>query len=216
MSDLAHNIAQLNHPAGLPRAIQSAAAEVLIAAENADHHVAAVSWFNPASTPEHHVPGFPNQGGVAVDFMVYGNKAVQDFIDGYLWKHRARLGVCWIISRKRIRSTSPGHPGTWTAYNEPDPHTSHTHTNFGHLAGTNGYIKLTKISYHPPEDDMPSLNDFADAVLGRDGQIENVFGDKGAGEYVALKTAIKHLGEQNAAVLKKVDALAATVAKLSK
>jgi hypothetical protein len=152
MGTLAFNIGQLDDQNGaLPKAIQLAAAEILTAAEKAGEHVIAVSWFNPASTPEHHVPGFKGQGGVAVDFMVYGDKSVQDWIDAYVWANRVRLGVCWLISRRRIRSTSPGHDGLWHPYGGSDPHTTHSHVNFGHLAGTNGEHSVSMINYVPPK-----------------------------------------------------------------
>jgi len=150
MGSLAFNISELSNQNGaLPKAIQEAAAEVLTAAEKAGHHIPAVSWFNPASTPEHHVPGFRGQGGVAVDMMVYGNVVMQNWLDSYVWVHRRRLGVCWMISRRRIRSTSPGHSGNWTPYSGPSPHTDHTHVNFGHLAGQSGYGSVAKITYVP-------------------------------------------------------------------
>ena len=156
MATLTQNIADLAlHSGALPFPIQRAASEVLTAAETAGHHVPAVSWFNPASTPEHHVPGFPGQGGVAVDLMVYGDTTVQDWIDEYLWANRDRLGVCWIISRGRIRSTSPGKSGQWEKYSGKDPHTSHTHINFGRLAGQSGEGPVPTVAYKPPAPPAP-------------------------------------------------------------
>ena len=149
MGTLDYNIAQLAKPSVLPLAVRAAAAEILRAAEAAGHHVAAVSWFNPASTPEHHVPGMAGNGGVAVDFMTYTDEATQDWIDQYMWGNRTRLGLCWQISRRRIRSTSKGRPGTWQKYTGPDPHTNHTHGNFGYLVGRNGYGNVPKIQYRP-------------------------------------------------------------------
>lgn len=156
MGSLDYNIGQLdNQNNALPKDIQKACAEILTAAEKAGFHVAAVSWYNPDSTPEHHVPGFAGQGGVACDFMVYGNRSVQDFIDAYAWKNRDRLGICWQISRQRIRSTSPGKSGQWEHYSGAG-HYDHTHMNFGRLAGTNGYNKVANLAYVPPAGPDPT------------------------------------------------------------
>jgi peptidoglycan hydrolase-like protein with peptidoglycan-binding domain len=157
VGNLAYNIAELDAQNGaLPGDIRLAAREVLEAAEKAGHHISAVSWFNPASTPEHHVAGFPGQGGVAVDFMIYGDVGAQDFVDGYVWANRSRLGVCWVISRRRIRSTSPGHSGNWDPYSGPSPHTDHSHVNFGHLAGQSGYGGVSRVHYQSPNGGNPA------------------------------------------------------------
>ena len=65
-----------------------------------------IVWgLNPNSKPEH-------SSGYAADFMV-SDKALGDKVADYLWKHRSRFGVKWIIWRRRIRSTSKGKPTTW-------------------------------------------------------------------------------------------------------
>lgn len=147
-------IEQLKRPnGGIDPQIQLAATEVVLAAKAAGHEIRSISWFNPASTPEHHVPGMAGQKGVAVDFMC--DRATGDFIADYLWQHRARLGLCWEIWRDRIRSTSPGKPGTWQNRGKGD-HYDHVHGNFGHLVGTSGQGKVTKITYKPLTGVQPS------------------------------------------------------------
>jgi hypothetical protein len=149
-------IADLTRPSGgIDHQIYLASAEIINAAARAGHPVAACSWYNPASTPEHHVPGMAGSKGVAVDFMVYGNKAAGDWLADYVWANRTRLGVCWEIWYHRIRSTSPGRSGNWTPYNGPSPHTDHVHVNFGHLVGQSGYGNVSKISYHAPGHPTP-------------------------------------------------------------
>lgn len=59
------------------------------------------------------VGGGDHADGNATDFMVYSNKAWGDWIADFLWLNRDRLGVRWIIWQQRIRSTTPGKPGTW-------------------------------------------------------------------------------------------------------
>ncbi len=143
----AQAIEQLTRPnGGIDPQIRAAATEVVLAAAAAGHEVKGISWFNPASTPEHHVPGMAGQKGVAVDFMC--DRATGDFIGEYMWTHRERLGLCWEIWRDRIRSTSPGKPGTWQARGKGD-HYDHVHGNFGHLVGTNGSRQVDKITYKP-------------------------------------------------------------------
>lgn len=85
---------------------KAAALEVVEAAAKAGHQLRQLWGFNPASPPEH-------SSGRAVDFMVYDDRAAGDWIADYLWEHRDRLGLKWEIWRQRIRSTSPGKPGTW-------------------------------------------------------------------------------------------------------
>lgn len=70
--------------------------------------------YSASSVPEH-------SAGLAIDFMVYapGNRSILtplgDWAADYLWHHRDRLGLRWEIWRQRVRSTSPGKPGTWVA-----------------------------------------------------------------------------------------------------
>lgn len=60
------------------------------------------------------------------------------------------------------------------------------------------------------------LADVADAVLSRDGQIENLWKarDPGAGDFVTLKTAIKHLAEDSAAINKQLEVILAKLGEL--
>lgn len=80
------------------------ATEVLRAAEAAGHRLATIWGYNPASKPEH-------SAGLALDFMC--TRTAGDFIADYLWANRGRLGVRWVLWRRRIRSTSPGKPTSW-------------------------------------------------------------------------------------------------------
>lgn len=77
------------------------------------------------------VGGGDHADGFATDFMVYSDKAAGDWIADYLWENRVRLGVRWIIWQQRIRSTSPGKPGTWQAMEDrgspTQNHRDHVH-----------------------------------------------------------------------------------------
>lgn len=83
-------------------------------------------------------PGDEHGVGRALDFMITGvagsDNAAGDLIADYLWSNRKRLGVKWIIWDRRIRSTSPGKPSTWTRYTGKNPHTDHVHVFFGTAA----------------------------------------------------------------------------------
>lgn len=144
-------IEQLTRPnGGIAKPIFLACSETIEAAEAALRRpVPASSWFNPASTPEHHVPGMAGDKGVANDFMVYRDREMGDWIANYLWANRARLGICWIIWNRRIRSTTPGKSGNWTPYSGASTHEDHVHANFGHLLGTNGSRTVAKVVYKP-------------------------------------------------------------------
>lgn len=102
-------------------------AEAAEAAEAAGHPITVVWGLNPASTPEH-------SAGTALDLMVYQDRAAGDWIANYLWTNRGRLGLRWIIWRRRIRSTSPGKPTSWRAMadrgNPTANHMDHPHINF--------------------------------------------------------------------------------------
>lgn len=79
-------------------------------------------------------PGDEHGVGRALDLMITGvsgsDNAAGDLIADYLWANRKRLGVKWIIWDRRIRSTSPGKSGNWTAYSGKSPHTDHVHVFF--------------------------------------------------------------------------------------
>lgn len=98
--------------------------------------------------------------GRALDFSVleYGNGVpdpgparygLGDEIAAYLWRHRARLNVWYVIWNRRIISTNPDSYayGRWVTYRGSNPHTDHVHVSF-ESSGT----------YVPPpgkdEDDM--------------------------------------------------------------
>lgn len=99
--------------------------------------------------------------GLALDFSVlaYGNgpddpgpadPGKGDQIAAYLWEHRKRLSVWYVIWNRRIISTNPdGYAhNRWTKYRGSNPHVDHVHVSF-YSHGT----------YTPPEDDMPLTND---------------------------------------------------------
>lgn len=82
--------------------------------------------------------------GRALDFMTltenqqaYRDK-VGDEIANYLWKHRKRLGVWYVIWNRRIISMTYESSG-WRSYTGSNPHTDHVHVSF-----YNG------VSYKPP------------------------------------------------------------------
>jgi hypothetical protein len=175
----------------------------------------------PAVTQIWTYASFPDHSNCrCTDFMILGpatraaEVALGNAIAAYLIKHADRLGVKWLIWNRRIwRAHDTGRGQGWDDYTGPKLHTDHVH------------VEVDDRTYQPPEDDMPSLTEYADAVLERDGQIENVFGDKGAGAHVALKTALKHIGANTeqaatkadvAALKAQIAALSAVVAKLVK
>lgn len=83
---------------GLLASTKQKAAEVLsrVIGGNTITHV---YGYDPnVSNTEHH-------SGLAVDFMVYGDKALGDRIYAYLWSNRSRLGVRHIIWQQSITST---------------------------------------------------------------------------------------------------------------
>jgi hypothetical protein len=77
--------------------------------------------------------GSEHPTGRALDLMITGSKLgkkVGDLIAAYLWANRTRLRVKWLIWDRRIRSTSPGKSGNWTAYRGASAHTDHVHVFF--------------------------------------------------------------------------------------
>lgn len=92
--------------------------------------------------------------GRALDFMTltdnqqaYRDK-VGNEIAAYLWKHRKRLGVWYIIWNRRIISMTYPNSG-WRSYNGSNPHTDHVHVSF-----YNG------VSYKPPKGGSPGKKDW--------------------------------------------------------
>jgi hypothetical protein len=144
---------------GIARPIFLAASEIVHATENHfGRAMPGISWFNPASTPEHHVPGMAGNKGVAVDFMVYGDREMGNYVADYAWNARNRVGLCWEIWQRQIRSNSwIGHERTtaWTSYTGPNPHTDHVHINFGLLLGVDGYGSIPVYHYHPDNPPPP-------------------------------------------------------------
>lgn len=92
--------------------------------------------------------------GYATDYMTFSdsrlsgtNRAIGDWVAEYVWKHRKRLRVRWIIWRQRIRSTSPGKSGQWEGMaNRGSPTANHMdHVHLYQAAGT----------YVPPSGSKP-------------------------------------------------------------
>ncbi len=89
--------------------------------------------YSASSVPEH-------SAGLAVDFMIYTpdnrgyNNNLGSFTADYLWDNRSRLGLRWEIFQQRVRSTSPGKPGTWQAMADrgsaTQNHMDHVHAFF--------------------------------------------------------------------------------------
>lgn len=96
----------LLHLPGITADTLKKAAEVVAAVQAAGRSISRIWGYDPDSPPEH-------SSGRALDFMC--DRATGDWIADYLWANRSRLRVKWIIWRQRIRSTSPGKPGTWEA-----------------------------------------------------------------------------------------------------
>ncbi|NNG20309.1 hypothetical protein HJ590_12140 [Naumannella sp. ID2617S] len=116
----------LNHLGRVTGDTRRKAEEVLSALESqTGHRVGIIYGYNPASQPEH-------SAGRALDFMC--NRETGDWIADYLWTHRARLRVKWILWRQRIRSTSAGKPNSWQAMpdrgNATQNHYDHVHVFF--------------------------------------------------------------------------------------
>ena len=109
------------------------AEEVLEYVRSQGLDVSVIWGYNPASKPEH-------SSGYALDFMC--NQHTGDVIADYLWANRSRIGIRWIIWWQRIRSTSPGKSGNWTAManrgSATANHKDHVH------------VFLTAGAYNPP------------------------------------------------------------------
>lgn len=122
MSNTPDYVAQLGRVTPRTRAL---ALEVLAAAARAGHVLGQVWGYNPASKPEH-------SSGRAIDFMC--GRAAGDWIADYLWTHRHRLGLKWMIWRQRIRSTTPGKATSWQPMadrgNTTQNHMDHVHAFF--------------------------------------------------------------------------------------
>lgn len=83
-------------------------------------------------------------------------RQVCDQIADYLWRHRERLGVWYVIWDRRIISMTYESQG-WRDYDGSNPHTDHVHVSF-----------YNNVSYRPPtneeDEDMPSAKEIAEAV----------------------------------------------------
>lgn len=75
--------------------------------------------------------------GRAIDFMILGKglgKTVGLLIANYLWKHRKRFGLKWLIWDGEIWSTTPDKNGKErgrSAYHGKSDHSDHVHAFFG-------------------------------------------------------------------------------------
>lgn len=102
--DTGKSLDALKYVGNVTKDTMSKALEVLEAVQNAGYPINIIYGYNPDSKPEH-------SSGRALDFMC--SREAGDWIADYLWKHRARLRVRWIIWWQRIRSTTPGKSGQW-------------------------------------------------------------------------------------------------------
>ena len=70
--------------------------------------------------------------GLALDFMVFADKAKGDAIAAYAVANAQRLGVWYIIWYRRIWRSSTG---VWGPYSGLNPHVDHPHISFYERAG---------------------------------------------------------------------------------
>lgn len=128
----------LNHLGRVTANTRRKAEEILAAAEAAGHRIDIIYGYNPASKPEH-------SSGLAVDFMVH-TRAAGDFISDYVWTHRKRLGLRWVIWWQRVRSTTPGKGDAWRPMADRGNRTQN-HMDHPHIFFTD--------SYSPPTQALP-------------------------------------------------------------
>jgi hypothetical protein len=105
---------------------RSKAVEVLNKVSGANR-ITHIWGYDPnAGNPEHH-------SGLALDFMVFRDKALGDRIYNYLWANRVRLGVKHVIWYQTITSTVT-EPGVRRAMsdrgNDTNNHKDHVHVLF--------------------------------------------------------------------------------------
>lgn len=74
--------------------------------------------------------------GLALDFMVYGDKAKGDAIAPYCLANYQRLSIKYVIWYRRIWNPKIG----WHPYNGISPHTDHVHVSFNASPGQGGTI----------------------------------------------------------------------------
>lgn len=76
-------------------------------------------------------PGrYDHPKGLALDFMVYRNKARGDAIASYTQANASRLAVTYIIWYHKVWSVEQASEG-WRPYSgTPNPHTDHVHVSF--------------------------------------------------------------------------------------
>ena len=152
-------------------------------------------------------PGHDMSGDLAADFWLYDNtKARHDVVLAWFKLNAERMGATYIITWRRIWSVARADEGVRT-YTGSDPHTGHIHISYGTT---------------PPEDDMPTANEVATAVLRKDGEVENVWNPESGNTHTQLRNAIEEIGRDGnriqshlAAIDNKVEArLKAQDAKL--
>jgi hypothetical protein len=89
-------------------------------------NVSVVYGFGPGS-----VSGSDHPKGLALDFMVIGEKAKGDAIAEYAISNADRLGITYVIWYRRIWQN-----GAWKDYHgSPNPHTDHVHISFSASGG---------------------------------------------------------------------------------
>lgn len=110
-------------PPGVLGNVKRICAEVVSAAAKANRPVRNVWGYN--SEPDHN-------NKRCIDFMVT-DRTRGDWVAGYIWKHRKRLGLDLLIWNRRIRRNYRKGlipAGAWARYTGASSHTDHVHAQF--------------------------------------------------------------------------------------
>lgn len=179
--------------------------------------------------------------GLALDFSVlaYGggvnnpgpaNPAMGDAIAAYLWRHRVRLGVWYVIWNRRIISRTYESQG-WRAYTGSSPHTDHVHVSFysdpvyqppaqpepqpeDDIVATRAELRAdirAELDRFLHEADVPNINEPGGAAVNQGsiaGHLSNIEGTQDA-MYRNQRSMLAQVGSLNATVAELGKALAA-------
>lgn len=152
-------------------------------------------------------PGHDMSGDLAADFFLFSNtKSEHDELLGWFKSNAKRIGATYIITWRRIWSVARASEGV-RAYSGSDPHIDHIHISYGTQPPAGGIDE---------EEDMPTPNEYADAVLTRDGKIENVWNPASTNKFVQLASAVEELGRDGNRIEAEVKKLSAELASLKK
>lgn len=81
-------------------------------------------------------PGqYDHPKGLALDFMVYRDKAKGDALAAYVVANAASLGITYVIWYRRIFSVARASEG-WRPYSGDSDHTDHVHVSFSETPGS--------------------------------------------------------------------------------